>query len=106
MKTINAGFINDPGSMRNLGIIIGALISPLLAGHFSFKRGFKLRDIIFYALGGIFMGYGARLASGCNIGALYAAISSMSLSGWVFLPSLTLGGIVGVNLIRKFNINS
>lgn len=106
MKTINAGFINDPGSMRNLGIIIGALISPLLAGHFSFKRGFKLRDIIFYALGGIFMGYGARLASGCNIGALYAAISSMSLSGWVFLPSLTLGGIIGVNLIKKFNINS
>ncbi len=50
MKTINAGFINDPGSMRNLGIIIGALISPLLAGHFSFKRDFKLRDIIFLCL--------------------------------------------------------
>lgn len=47
------------------------------------------------------MGYGARLASGCNIGALYAAISSMSLSGWVFLPSLTLGGIIGVNLIKN-----
>ncbi|MDF2519971.1 MAG: putative rane protein [Clostridia bacterium] len=105
MNAINAGFLNDTGSMRNLGIILGALIAPLLAGHFSFKRGFKLRDVIFYAIGGLLMGYGARLSSGCNIGALYTGISNMSLSGWVFLPSLTLGGIIGVNLVKKFKVN-
>lgn len=104
MKTINAGFMNDPASMRNFGIIVGALLSPLLAGHFSFKKGFKFKDIAFYAIGGICMGYGARLSSGCNIGALYSAISSMSLSGWVFLPALTVGGILGVKIVRKFNI--
>lgn len=104
MKTINAGFMNDPGSMRNLGIIVGALISPLLAGHFSFKRAFNFRDVAFYAIGGLLMGYGARLASGCNIGALYSAIANMSLSGWIFLPALTVGGILGVKIVRRLNI--
>lgn len=104
MKTIKVGFMNDPASMRNLGIIIGALISPLLAGHFSFKTNFKFKDIVFYAIGGILMGYGARLATGCNIGALYSGICNFSLSGWTFMVALTIGGIAGVNLVKKFNI--
>ena len=106
MDTINGGFFNDPGSMRNLGIIVGAIVSPLLAGHFSFKKGFNFKDIVFYAIGGLFMGYGARLSAGCNIGAFYSAIASMSLSGWVFLVALTIGGIIGVNLVKRFKIAS
>lgn len=106
MDSINAGFINDPGSMRNVGIIVGAMIAPLLAGRFSLKIGFNFKDVIFYALGGLLMGYGARLSSGCNIGALYSAICNMSLSGWVFLPSLTIGGIIGIKLVKRLKINS
>lgn len=104
MKTINAGLMNDPASMRNLGIIVGALIAPLLAGHFSFKRAFNFRDVAFYAIGGLLMGYGARLSAGCNIGALYSAIANMSLSGWVFLPALTVGGVLGIKIVRRLNI--
>jgi hypothetical protein len=104
MDTINGGFMNDPDSMRNLGIILGALISPLLAGHFSFKKKFKLKDAAFYAIGGLLMGYGARIAMGCNIGAFYSAVANFSLSGWVFMLALILGGVIGVNLIKKFNI--
>lgn len=105
MDTMEAGFFNDPGSMRNMGIIIGALIAPLLAGHYSFKKGFKLKEVCFYAIGGLLMGYGARIALGCNVGALYSGLSNMSLSGWVFLPSLTLGGILGMKLVQKYKVN-
>ncbi len=104
MDTINGGFMNDPDSMRNLGLIIGALISPLLAGHFSFKKKFKVKDAAFYAVGGLLMGYGARLAMGCNIGAFYSAVANFSLSGWVFMLALIVGGIIGVKLVKKFNI--
>lgn len=104
MDTMKAGFFNDPGSMRNAGILIGALIAPLLAGHFKFKKHFKIKDILFYAIGGLLMGYGARIALGCNVGALYSGLSNMSLSGWVFLPSITLGGILGVKLQQKFKV--
>ncbi len=104
MKSINGGFMNDPGSMRNIGIIVGAAISLLLAGQFSFKKSFNLKDVAFYAIGGLLMGYGARLASGCNIGALYSAIANMSLSGWVFMVALTFGGIIGIKLVKRFNV--
>ncbi|MGH4052555.1 MAG: YeeE/YedE family protein [Clostridium sp.] len=104
MDTIRGGFLNDPDSMRNLGIIIGAIISPLLAGHFSFKKKFVLKDIAFYAMGGLLMGFGARFALGCNIGAFYSALANFSLSGWLFMLALILGGVIGVNLIKKFNI--
>lgn len=105
MDSMKAGFFNDPGSMRNMGIIIGAFLAPLLAGHFTFKFKFNFKDIIFYAIGGLLMGYGARIALGCNVGALYSGLSNMSLSGWVFLPSLTIGGILGVKLVQKLKIN-
>lgn len=104
MDKINGGILNDSSSMRNIGIILGATISLLLAGKFSFKKNFKFRDTIFYAIGGLAMGYGARVAMGCNVGALYSAICNFSLSGWGFLIAMTVGGIIGVNLVRKFNV--
>lgn len=106
MESMKAGFLNDPGSMRNMGILLGATISLLLAGNFKFKKDFDLKDVFFYAIGGLLMGYGARIALGCNVGALYSGLTNMSLSGWVFMPSLTLGGILGVRLVKKFKINS
>ena len=104
MKKINGGILNDPSSMRNIGILLGATLSLLLARRFSFKKNFKFRDVAFYAIGGLMMGYGARVGLGCNAGALYSAICNLSLSGWVFLPAMTVGGIIGVNLVRKFKV--
>ena len=48
------------------------------------------------------MGYGARLAGGCNIGALFSAIGSMSVSGWVFAFFLFIGAFIGSKLLAKF----
>lgn len=36
--TLKAGFLNDPGSIRNLGVIVGALFSTLMASQFKFKK--------------------------------------------------------------------
>jgi hypothetical protein len=44
------------------------------------------------------MGYGARLAFGCNIGGLLAGISSGSLHGWLWLLAGFCGTLVGVRL--------
>ncbi|WP_352419282.1 YeeE/YedE family protein [Proteiniborus sp.] len=105
VKDVNAGLLNDGGTLRNIGIVIGAAICLLLAGKFRFNFDFRLKDTIFYALGGAFMGFGSRLAGGCNLGALYSAISSFSLSGWGFLIALSLGGIVALKLFEgKINI--
>jgi uncharacterized membrane protein YedE/YeeE len=48
------------------------------------------------------MGYGARIAFGCNIGALFSGIASLSLSGWVFAAFMFVGAIIGSKLLVKY----
>ena len=100
--TLNAGFLNDPGSIRNIGIIFGALMATLLASQFKIKKIKSKKQVVAAVLGGLLMGYGARLGFGCNIGALYSGIASLSLSGWVFGVFLFLGAMVGSKLLVKF----
>jgi len=66
-STLNGGFLNDPASMSNVGIILGALLATLLASQFKFKKIKALRQVVAAVSGGLIMGYGARLAFGCNI---------------------------------------
>ena len=101
---VTKGILNDPVSVRNIGIILGAAICMLLAGRWKLSANFKAKDIVFYGLGGILMGYGAKLAGGCNVGALFSGIANLSLSGWAFLVTLVIGGLLGVKLVKKFNI--
>jgi uncharacterized membrane protein YedE/YeeE len=104
IKIMQGGFIHDAGSVRNLGIMIGTVIASLLAGGLEITKHVGLKQNMAYIIGGLFMGYGARLGSGCNIGAFYSALSSMSLSGIVFGFFLILGGIVGLKLVDKFKL--
>lgn len=101
-RTLEGGFLNHGGSIRNLGIIVGALLAVLLASGFKIKKIKSMKQIIAAILGGLLMGYGARIGFGCNIGALYSGIASFSLSGWVFGVFIFLGAIVGSKLLVKF----
>jgi uncharacterized membrane protein YedE/YeeE len=107
-STVNAaaaGILNDTGSLRNIGIIVGALIAFLLMGRFKLDFDFNAKDTAYYLLGGLLMGFGARLAGGCNIGALFSGICNFSLSGWGFMVALTFGGITALKLFAgKVNI--
>ena len=47
------------------------------------------------------MGYGARLAFGCNVGAYFGGIASTSLHGWLWIVFALLGTGIGVKL-RSF----
>jgi uncharacterized membrane protein YedE/YeeE len=100
--TLNSGLLNDPSSIRNLGVIFGALFATLLASQFKIKKIKSKKQIVAAILGGLLMGYGARIGFGCNIGALYSGISSLSLSGWVFAVFLFLGAVVGSKLLVKY----
>lgn len=101
-NTLNNGILNHPDSWRNFGIITGALAATLLASGFKFKKIKSFRQVIAAVLGGTLMGYGARIAFGCNIGALYGGIASLSLSGWVFAIGMFGGAVVGSKLLVKY----
>lgn len=101
-KTLEQGFLQHPGTMRNLGIILGALFAALMASQFKIKKIKSSKQIVAAILGGLLMGYGARIGFGCNIGALFSGISSLSLSGWVYAIFIFLGAYVGSKLLVKF----
>ena len=48
--------------------------------------------------GGLMLGYGARIAFGCNIGAYFRGLVSTSLPGWLWLLGALLGTTIGVKL--------
>lgn len=97
-------FLTSPISIRNIGIIVGALISALAASEFKYKRVKNKKQILGAVIGGLLMGYGARIAFGCNIGALYSGIASLSLSGWVYGIFMFLGAVAGTKILVKFFI--
>lgn len=102
LAVLERGFLKDPATIRNLGIIVGALFSVLIASGFKFKKIKTGRQVVAAILGGLLMGYGARIGFGCNIGALFSGISMLSLSGWVFAAFLFVGAIIGSKLLVKY----
>lgn len=101
-RVLDRGFFRDPATIRNLGIIAGALFAVLIASGFKFKKIKTAKQVVAAVLGGLLMGYGARIGFGCNIGALYSGIASFSLSGWVFGVFIFLGAILGSKLLVKY----
>lgn len=100
-------FFEDGGLAANFGIVAGTLICLLLAGKFfsTFKEELSItfKDAALYAMAGLTMGFGTRLANGCNAGALYTPITNFSLSGWIFLVVMVMGGVIGNILLKKIN---
>jgi uncharacterized protein len=97
-----AGPLQDPATIRNIGLIFGALFAALIASGFKIKKIKSPRQVIAAVLGGLTMGYGARIALGCNIGAFYSGIASLSLSGWVFGLALFIGAVIGSKMLVKY----
>ncbi len=62
--------------------VLGALLAAALAGRFAPNWRVPLRSAVAAVAGGLMLGYGARLAYGCNIGAYFSGIASGSLHGW------------------------
>ncbi|WP_341255416.1 YeeE/YedE family protein [uncultured Pseudoalteromonas sp.] len=94
------GFFDHAISVQNFAIMLGTLIAVLLMGKFSFsfKINHSAKQFALFALGGLLMGFGTRFANGCNVGALFTPIANFSLSGWIYLIFLLLGGILGNKL--------
>ncbi|MBU5591186.1 YeeE/YedE family protein [Clostridium sp. MSJ-4] len=99
---LSGGFINDMHSISNVGIIIGAFLATLLASQFKIKKIKSLKQVIAAVLGGLLMGYGARISFGCNIGALFSGIASMSLHGWMYWIFIFIGAWIGSKLLVKY----
>ncbi|SEM63431.1 hypothetical protein SAMN05192533_104153 [Mesobacillus persicus] len=95
----------DGTSVMNFGILIGAFLSAAAQG--TFKPG-KIKPGVAGAavVGGLMMGYGARLAFGCNIGAYFSGIASFSAHGWVWGVMAMLGTYLALFIRPLFGLKN
>ena len=90
--------LGDVTSVMNLGIIVGALLAAGLAGRFAPVWRSSPSSVLSAIIGGLLLGYGAILAFGCNIGALFSGVASGSLHGWLWVVAAFAGNIIGARL--------
>lgn len=95
-RALKGSLFAEDTSAMNFGIIFGAALAAGLAGKFGTFKKIPFKSIIAAIIGGLLMGYGARLASGCNIGALFSGIASGSYHGWAWLVSGFIGSYFGI----------
>lgn len=92
-----------------IGIVIGSFISALLSGDLeillvpslwerTYGASFTLR-VLAAALGGIFLGFGARMAGGCTSGHGISGAMQLTLSGWVSAIFFFIGGMITAHII-------
>ncbi|GAB3767596.1 hypothetical protein FB382_002383 [Nocardioides ginsengisegetis] len=101
-----AGFLAEKTSVMDLGIIVGALVASAAAGAFVVHRRIPGKLALGAVLGGVLMGYGARIAFGCNIGAYFGGIASFSLHGWLWGLMALAGTFVGLRLRPLFGLTN
>jgi uncharacterized membrane protein YedE/YeeE len=94
----------DVTSVMDFGIILGALLAAILAGRFAPTLKISGRSMAAAIIGGLLLGYGARIAYGCNIGAYFSGIASGSLHGWLWLVAAFMGNIAGTRLRPMFDL--
>ncbi|RJQ69422.1 YeeE/YedE family protein [Pseudonocardiaceae bacterium YIM PH 21723] len=91
-------------SVMDLGIILGALIASAAAGAFILHRRIPWKLALGSVIGGVLMGYGARLSGGCNIGAYFSGVASFSLHGWLWGATALVGTYAGLLLRPVFGL--
>ena len=101
---LKTSLATDVTSVMDFGIMIGALAAAGLADKFAPVWRIPLRSLLAAVVGGMLMGYGARLAYGCNIGAYFSGIASASVHGWVWFAAALAGSYAGTLLRPLFGL--
>jgi uncharacterized membrane protein YedE/YeeE len=93
-------------SIMNFGILLGALIAAGVAGKFAPVWRIPARSLAAAVIGGLLLGYGARLAYGCNIGSFFSGVVSASLHGWVWFVAAFIGNGIGARFRPLFGLDA
>ncbi|MBZ5699786.1 MAG: YeeE/YedE family protein [Acidobacteriia bacterium] len=95
---------SDITSVMDIGILLGALMAAGLAGRFAPFWRVPTKSLLAAVIGGLMLGYGARIAYGCNIGAFFSGVSSSSVHGWLWFVAAFAGNGVGTRIRPLFGL--
>ncbi len=98
-ERLSQSLLTDVTSLTNIGLIAGAFIVMRWRAAVAPQTGaLRASSWAAVALAGLVLGYSARIAFGCNVGAYFSGIATGSLHGWVWLGAAFLGSTLGVRL--------
>lgn len=103
-EILQTSIFADSTTVLNFGVVLGAFIASALGGLFQFTR-LNAKNAAASVIGGLLMGYGARLAFGCNIGAYFGGIASFSLHGYIWGILALAGTFIALYLRPMFGLS-
>jgi len=71
-------------------LIVGSFVAAYASGDFRIRKP-KLNRVPNYAVGGLLMGVGSRLAAGCNIANLFSGVALLSVHSFLAGAGIILG---------------
>ncbi|GBD41558.1 hypothetical protein HRbin39_00941 [bacterium HR39] len=89
-----------------IGVVTGGFLGAVAAGRFrlGIERGPNLSTgsrLLFALVGGILVGFGARLAQGCTSGVGLSGAATLAVAGFVFLAGFFLAGFATALFTRR-----
>jgi hypothetical protein len=104
-RALAESVLTDTSSLTDFGMILGAMAAAAVSRPFARAPWPPWRSLVAAALGGLLIGWGARLGFGCNIGAFVGGVASGSLHGWIWLAAALAGSAVGIRLRPLFGLS-
>jgi uncharacterized membrane protein YedE/YeeE len=105
LERIQASVLTDYTSLTNIGLIAGAFLVAFWRKSLSQPLPkVPMSGWVYAAAAGFLMGYAARLAFGCNVGAFFSGISTGSLHGWVWFAFAFMGSYLGIYLRPRLGL--
>ncbi len=95
----------DRITAMDLGLMLGALFAASLTDRAARMAWPCPGHVLASLVGGLLLGVGAVIASGCNISAWISGTASGSLHGWVWIVPALAGNLLGMKLRPVFGMN-
>jgi uncharacterized membrane protein YedE/YeeE len=104
-RALTESILSDTSSLTDLGMILGAMAAAAASKPFARTAWPPARSLLAAAVGGLLMGWGARIGFGCNIGAFVGGVASGSLHGWIWFAAALGGCAIGIRLRPLFGLS-
>ncbi|MGB8554639.1 MAG: YeeE/YedE family protein, partial [Pseudolabrys sp.] len=101
-RALTDSVLSDTSSLTDFGMLFGAMAAAAATKPFAATAWPPVKSLLAAGIGGLLMGWGARLGFGCNIGAFVGGVASGSLHGWIWLLAALPGCLLGIRLRPLF----
>ncbi len=104
-RALSDSVLSDTSSLTDFGMLFGAMAAAAASKPFAAGAWPPVKSLLAAGIGGLLMGWGARLGFGCNIGAFVGGVASGSLHGWVWFLAALPGCLIGIRLRPLFGLS-